>query len=429
MRSLHTWRLWLAPTAVVAVVMSLLAALYMGGILDPAKHLRGFPIALVNQDVGDVIDGPDGPVRENFGDEIAAGLVANVPADKVDLQQLPWVEAASRLGKGELFGAIVIPSDFTKRTAILAQASVIPGDVEKPIVTAYTNPRAGSFGIGITEAITSTALAQVNTMMGDKLTATVNDRLASVAPGTTVSGAAALTLAQPVDVLTVQHNPLPPGTGNGLSAFYFALLLVLAGFTGATIVSSIVDSTLGFAPTEYGPWYVHRESAGISRFRTLLVKWGVMAVLGALVSALYIAITGALGMPIPNALALWEFGAFAITAIGVTALSVMAAFGTVGMLINLVVFVIMGLPSSGGAIPIEATPRIYELLAQFEPMHQVFVGVRAILYFDGSAGAGLLHAVWMTGVGLVIGLVLGAAVTHFYDSRGLHRTRKGTSAV
>ncbi|WP_305092776.1 YhgE/Pip domain-containing protein [Prescottella sp. R16] len=429
MRTPERWRLWLAPTAVVAVVMSLLAALYMGGILDPAKHLRGFPIALVNQDVGDVIDGPDGPVYQNFGDEIAQGLVANIPADKVDLQQLSWAETASRLGKGELFGAIVVPGDFTKRTSILGQASVVPGDVERPIITAYTNPRAGSFGIGITEAITGQALAQVNTTMGEKLTATVNERLASVAPGTTVSGAAAITLAQPVDVLKVQHNPLPPGTGNGLSAFYFALLLVLAGFTGATIVSSIVDSALGFAPTEYGPWYVHRESAGISRFRTLLVKWGVMAVLGMLVSALYIAITGMLGMPIPNALALWEFGAFAITTIGVTALSVMAAFGTVGLLVNLVVFVIMGLPSSGGAIPLEATPRIYEILAQFEPMHQVFVGARAILYFDGSAGAGLLHAVWMTGIGLLVGLLLGVVATRFYDARGLHRVRKDPSPV
>ncbi|QBJ98618.1 DUF3533 domain-containing protein [Rhodococcus sp. ABRD24] len=417
-------RFWLAPIAVVTLLMSLLAALYMGSILDPKSHLRGFPIALVDQDVGDVVDGPDGPVHQNFGHDIAAGLVANIPSDKVDLQQISWAEASSRLDTGDLYGAIVIPSDFTKRTAILAQASVVPGDVERPVITAYTNPRAGSFGVGITQSITGSALAAANETMGKQLSATVTERLAAVAPDATVSGGAAIVLANPIDILALPHNPLPDGTGNGLSAFYFALLLVLAGFTGATVVNTVVDGMLGFAPTEYGPWFVHRDSVGISRFHTLLIKWAIMAILAAVVSALYIWISSALGMPVPNALELWEFGAFVIAAIGITAVSVMAAFGTAGLLVNLLVFVVLALPSSGGAVPIEATPPIYGFLAQFEPMHQVFLGTRAILYFNGSADAGLLHAVSMTSIGLLIGLVIGIVATRFYDRRGLHRVRR-----
>ncbi|EUA91800.1 conserved transmembrane domain protein [Mycobacterium ulcerans str. Harvey] len=49
------------------------------------------------------------------------------------------------------------------------------------------------------------------------------------------------------------YNPLPNGTGNGLSAFYYALLLLLAGFTGSIVVSTLVDSLLGYVPAEFGP--------------------------------------------------------------------------------------------------------------------------------------------------------------------------------
>ncbi|MFC7447932.1 YhgE/Pip domain-containing protein [Rhodococcus daqingensis] len=401
--------------------MSLLAALYLGGILDARAHLHDFPLAIVNQDEGDTVSTPEGDKPENFGNQITDGLVANIPADKVDLQRIGIAQARSRLDKGEIYGAIVIPSDFTKRLLILAKAGVVPGDVEKPVITVYTNPRAGTFGVGLVTGIAWPALDAVNDKVGAQLTEQVNAQLAATEGAPAVAGAARLSLAEPIEVLTTAHNPLPDGTGNGLSAFYYALLLLLAGFTGGMIVNALADGMLGFAPTEFGPRYVHNPTVEISRFRTLLVKWAVMVVLAPLVSGLYLAIGHALGMPVPNPLGLWMFGAFAIAAVGITALSVLAVFGTVGLLVNLILFVILGLPSSGATIPIEATPPIYGWLANFEPMHQVFLGTRALLYFTSGAGGDLAHAVLMTLVGLVIGLVLGATVTLLYDRKGFHR--------
>lgn len=88
---------------------------------------------------------------------------------------------------------------------------------------------------------------------------------------------------------------------------------------------------------------------------------------------------------------------------------------------NLFIFVILGLPSNGATIPLEAAPSLFGWLAKFEPMHQVFLGARALLYFDGRADAGLSHAVTMTAIGLVIGLLIGGIVTRVYDLRGLRR--------
>mgnify|MGYP006916692619 CR=1 FL=1 len=46
---------WAVPVVVVSVLMSLPAALYLGGVADPQKNLRHFPLALVQNDEGDVL--------------------------------------------------------------------------------------------------------------------------------------------------------------------------------------------------------------------------------------------------------------------------------------------------------------------------------------------------------------------------------------
>lgn len=425
---LHTPRFWLAPVIVVLLLMSALAALYMGGILDPKKHLDEFPIALVNEDVGGTLPGSDPAAVENFGNDIAAALENGIDPEKIDLQQLSLIESQSRLSSGTLYGSIVIPRDFTQQTIALAQGSVAATEVQQPIITIYTNPRAGSISASLVQSIGTTALEPVNKNMGEQLTTLVTQQLQAGGTGMQLSGASRLLLENPVNVLTVAHDPLPDGTGFGLVAFYFALLLVLAGFTGATVVNSLVDGMLGYAPTEFGPLFVQNDVVGINRFQTLLIKWGFMIVLSGVVSGLFQLISRTLGMPVTQGFALWAYGTLVIIAVGVTAMSVMAAFGSLGMLINLFVFVILALPSSGGTIPLEASPGLYSWLAQFEPMHQIYMGTRAILFFGAHGDAGLTHAIWMTLLGLAIGLVLGFVVTRLYDRKGYERTHRAKTA-
>ncbi len=236
-----------------------------------------------------------------------------------------------------------------------------------------------------------------------------------------MSSALAMLLANPIAIQSVPHNPLPEGTGNGLSAFYYSLLLLLAGFTGSIVVSTLVDSMLGYVPAEFGPVYRFATQVKISRFRTLLIKWALMVVLALLTSAVYLAIANGLGMPIPHALSLWLFGVFAIAAVGVTSSSLIAALGTLGLLVSMLIFVILGLPSAGATVPLEAAPTFFTWLAKFEPMHQVFIGTRSLLYLDGRPDTGLSQALSLTAIGLVIGLLLGAVVTRAYDRRGYHR--------
>jgi YhgE/Pip-like protein len=402
--TIRTLRFWLPPILVPLVVFSALAALYLAGILNPTPNLRHFPVAVVNSDAGP------------SGQQVVDGLTSGLNHDQFDVRVLTPDEANSQLGRAQIYGLVQIPSDFSATLQGLGPAAAVPGKATRPVITIATNPRAGELGASIAGLALAKAVNEINTQLGQRLSAQVTQ-----ASGAPLTGGVALALAEPIDVQVTTYDPLPNGTGNGLSAFYYALLLLLAGFTGSIIVSSLVDSMLGFVPAEMGPVYRFAEQVNISRFRTLLVKWGLMVVVALLTSAAYIGIAAALGMPIPNGWTLWLYGVFTIAAVGITSTSLIAVLGSAGLLVNMFIFVILGLPSNGATIPLEAAPSLFGWLAKFEPMHQVFLGARALLYFDGRADAGLSHALVMTAIGLGIGLLIGGIVTRVYDRRGLRR--------
>ena len=418
-----TVRTFTAPIALLSLFAALMATMYLGYAANTEKNLHDFPIALVNQDVGETVDG----APANFGAQITDALREGIPADKVDLRVLGIAEARAQLKSGQVYGAIVIPSDFTKRLVLLGTGAVVPGDIEPPAITVYTNPRVGPYTTGITQRITDQALTRVSETVGRNLTERVHAALAAGAPdpakaGDQISAAARLVLADPVHVVEAPYRPMPDGAGQGLVAFFYTLILLLAGFTGAMIVNTLLDSALGFTPTEYGPWFVHPPASGLSRFRTLLVKWAVIGAAAPILSAVFLGVARLLGVPLPGALLLWLYGTLAILAVGITALSVLATFSTAGLMVNLVLFVVLGLPSSAATVPLEAVPGYIAVLARFEPMHQIYLAVRAIMFFDGDAGSGLGHGLWMTAAGLAVGLLLGTAATVGYDRVGLART-------
>lgn len=404
-KAIRTVRFWTLPVVVTLALMSALCALYLGGILNPMTNLRHFPIAVVDEDAGP------------YGGQIADGLVQALDKDKFDVRVVSHGEAKRLLDTAGVYAQLVIPPTFSSNLREFGASAVTPGRATRPSVTISTNPRAGTLGSSIAGQTLTQAMAVANGKVGQRLTADV----AAQTGAAPLTGASALGIANPIDVKASVYNPLPNGTGNGLSAFYFALLLLLAGFTGSVVVSTLVDALLGYVPAEWGPVYRFAEQVKISRFQTLLLKWAIMVLLALLTSAVYLAIAHGLGMPIPLGWELWAYGVFAIIAVGITSSSLLSVLGSMGLLVSMLIFVILGLPSAGATVPLEATPPFFRWLAEFEPMHQVFLGVRSLVYLDGRADAGLSQALWLTSVGLVIGLLLGGIVTHLYDRKGFHR--------
>ena len=404
-KAIRTVRFWALPVVVTLALMSALCALYLGGILNPTTNLRHFPIAVVNEDAGP------------FGGQIADGLASGLDNNKFDIRLVSHDEAKRLLDTAKVYGELVIPPTFSSSLREFGTSAVTPAHAARPTITIFTNQRAGTLASSIAGQTLTQAMAVANSKVGQRLTAEV----AAETGGAPLTGASALGMANPIDVKTVVYNPLPNGTGNGLSAFYYALLLLLAGFTGSVVVSTLVDALLGYVPAEWGPVYRFGEQVRISRFQTLVLKWTMMVLLALLTSAVYMAIAHGLGMPISRGWPLWAYGVFAIIAVGITSSSLLSVLGSMGLLVSMLVFVILGLPSAGATVPLEATPPFFRWLSEFEPMHQVFLGVRSLLYLDGRGDAGLSQSLWMTAIGLVIGLLLGAIITHLYDRSGFHR--------
>ena len=103
---------WLLPPLVIMVIGFLGVLLYMGGLGSPQQNLHEFPIAVVNEDEGAQMPGPDGsPTDVQMGQEIAEEIVAQgEDSDEVDFRLLSGEDAEDALKSGEVYGAIVVPS-------------------------------------------------------------------------------------------------------------------------------------------------------------------------------------------------------------------------------------------------------------------------------------------------------------------------------
>ncbi|MCX4419917.1 YhgE/Pip domain-containing protein [Streptomyces mirabilis] len=398
-------KLWLVPTVLCGLLAFLLSLLYMGGIVNPNGELRHLPIGIVDADQGRPLPGQ----TTNLGTQVTRSLTADT-SGKADWQPLTGAQAQDRLASGKIYGALVVPADFTTTTAALTTANA----TTRPTLTVLTNPGMGSLGSSLASRITQQAAQQASLAIGMQL---MDSPATAGADATT-----RLVLADPVAVTTQVGHPIGDHSGLGLSAFYYTLLLVLAGFLGGNVISNGVDTALGYADNEIGPWHARRPTVPISRTQTLLLKMAMTAGITVLTTTLVmIATVGILGMDASHLPLLWIYSYCASLAVGLGVQAINAAFGGIGQLVSMFVFIVLGLPSSGSTVPLEAVPGFYRFLSLFEPMRQLSVGVRAILFFDARADAGLTRSWIMIAVGAALALLFGLAMTRYYDRKGLDR--------
>ncbi|MFD9430997.1 DUF3533 domain-containing protein [Streptomyces sp. NPDC060002] len=411
-RVLRAKPLWIANGVITGVLALLFTVFYVGANVDPVDHMKNLPVGLVNADKGAAVGGE----QVNLGARITESIKKSTASGgKVDWKVMDEKEMKEELGKGKLYGALVVPADFTSATTALTGAATTRVPI-RPTLTVLTNQSAGSVGSGLARTATTQAAESASLQVGKELMSQGGTGQAKL------PAAARLLLADPAAVTVEDGHPLDSHSGLGLTAFYYALVLVVCGMLSANVISGQVDHALGYTHNDMGPLRLHRPLIRATRVQTLAVSGTLMAGLSLLMGSLVmVGAVGLMGMHAAHLPLLWLFSVCAIAVSGIGALTLLAVFGTPGMLVVTLVFIGMAVPTANATTPIQALPGFYRFLAEFEPLRQITGGIRSILYYDAQADAGLTRGWVMMAVGLAAAALFGFGMTSWYDRKGLHR--------
>jgi YhgE/Pip-like protein len=263
---------WVPPVVVVTVLIVVMTLVYFGSVVNPAGHLHGLPVAVVNQDAGANVAGR----QVNFGQQIASGLIGSpAVSSRLALRPSTLAQAKRQMDVAKEYTAVVIPPGFTNNLLALAGVSRA---TSKPAVELLTNPRAGTLAVSLATGVLQPALSHASGAIGQKLMSLSSARPAGAAPSPV--------LADPVTVSVAPYRPPPSHSALGLSPFYIALLTTFCGFLGGVIVATSIDAVLGYVTTEIGPVWGQRQPVAISRVQTLISKWVMAAPLTVILTGL-----------------------------------------------------------------------------------------------------------------------------------------------
>ncbi|MFQ1001996.1 DUF3533 domain-containing protein [Modestobacter sp. SSW1-42] len=175
--------------------------------------------------------------------------------------------------------------------------------------------------------------------------------------------------AQQRTVTTDDVVPAGESDARGLSAFYLAVGWVVGGY----LVASIIGVSAGSRPPT--------RARGAVRLASLAVYAVVSGVGGAL-------ITGpVLGVFDGHLLALAALGALLVLAVGAFTTALQVWTGLVGIGLAILLFVVLGNPSAGGAYPAPLLPPFWAAIGPWLPPGAGTDAVRGIVHF-GGAGVG-----------------------------------------
>ncbi|WAP50733.1 ABC transporter permease [Arthrobacter sp. ATA002] len=418
-------RLWLLPLLVLLLLGGTGTALYIGGLGSPGNNLNHFPIAVVDEDAGAEATGGG---REDLGatitDQMRQGFSRS---DEIDLRVLSWDEARDQLEKGQIHAAVVIPESFSADALALVSGALSDSEVVRPSITVFTNPLAGPLASSLATNAVNPALEQANRNVGEQLTSAAQEAQSAAAAeqdrrlraagadlptqleqqlAPRVAGTSADLLNDPIQVTTTAYETPQEGTALGMGAFFYSVLLMVVGVAGSVAIHFLVDSRLGVLPIELGPRFVLGPPVRPPRWVTFLTKWGIVVLAALPTAGLMMWVAAAVGMPLPHGV--WYFFTtwLSIVTVSAVAFSLITALGSAGMILSMIYVVFMGLPAASGVVPLEALPGFFRFIARGEPLYQMTMANRAVLYFDADASAGLQSGI----IGMLILIAIAVAV-------------------
>lgn len=197
----------------------------------------------------------------------------------------------------------------------------------------------------------------------------------------------------------VVRDEIPVGIhdNRGLSGFYLAVGWVVGGYLLAAAIGLLVGApnSLREAASQLGVFAAYSVLSGA------LGAWLVTHVLGTFAGHWF---------------PLWLLGAGVVFATSVFTLGLRAAIGVAAVPIAIIIFVILGNPSAGGAFGPNVLPEFYAAVGRWITPGVGTEGVRSIVYFSGTGlGQPALALALYAVVGVALLLVFTARRTRSSD--------------
>ncbi|GAA0321988.1 DUF3533 domain-containing protein [Streptomyces polychromogenes] len=192
--------------------------------------------------------------------------------------------------------------------------------------------------------------------------------------------------AQGRGLTVVDVAPADRGDSRGLSSFY----LVVGWCVGGYLCAAILAISAGARPAN-----IHRA---VIRLGALLLYAIAAGLLGAVIA-------GPVLEALPGSIAaLWGLGTLVVFAVGALTLALQGLAGVVGIGLAILLVVVFGNPSAGGAYPYPLLPPFWRAIGPAMPPGAGTFAARSIAYFRGNGAAGpmLVLSAWA---------VAGSAVT------------------
>lgn len=194
-------------------------------------------------------------------------------------------------------------------------------------------------------------------------------------------------------------RPPAASDGRGMSSFYLVVGWMVGGYLAATI--------LGMAGGAR-PANLHRTVIRLSS----LALYAIVSGLGGAI------IVGPLLGALEGHFAeLWALGALIVFASAATTVAFQVLWGVIGVGVTILLFVVLGNPSAGGAYPAVLLPPFWRSVGEWLPPGAGTTVVRNTVYFSGNA---IAQPLWV----LVGYAVLGTAVAVTASALRLRRSQR-----
>ncbi len=243
----------------------------------------------------------------------------------------------------------------------VAQLNALPG---KPL--AATQVPDAAAGIARLRDRSSYGLLEVSAT-------SITDHLTVASAAGTSTADAVISALQAVDarssrtLLVRDIAPPAPGDHNGLSAFYLAIGWMIGGYLAASMLGVSAGA----------------RSLTLNR---VTIRLAALAVYAAVTSLLGVLIVGPWLHALPSdILGLWGIGILVIFSAAAFTTALMTVAGIIGIGLAIILFVIVGNPSAGGAYGWPLLPGFWATVGPWLPPGAATDAIRGAVYFGNAA--------------------------------------------